>query len=262
MKFNSLLSVTLALVLVAGLGTPVYAGQMVETQAESFFVPSNCASVTFNFVSMAGAFQSSFGFFDVSEVAIDPSVDRLGYVNTALNAPSATQIFHDGNPDNPGASIVIALTPGSEIAFWLIPNESLTFFQANPNSYILNGGTLADPLFSVPPANPVGFDNLKSFIGGGITTFEWEDLAGGGDQDFDDIVFNVECELFEESEPVGGEFLPIDSTALLLAVASTPAAWLSSLALVALGIGAYVFTRNPNNMRNIKVILRDYLDRI
>jgi len=60
---------------------------------------------------------------------------------------------------------------------------------------------------------------------------------------------------------VGGEFLPIDSTALLLAVASTPAAWLSSLALVALGIAAYVFTRNPNNMKNIKVILRDYLDR-
>jgi len=62
--------------------------------------------------------------------------------------------------------------------------------------------------------------------------------------------------------PVGGEFLPIDSTALLLAVAQSPASWLSSLALVALGIGAYVFTRNPNNMRNIKVILRDYLDRI
>jgi len=62
-------------------------------------------------------------------------------------------------------------------------------------------------------------------------------------------------------EVVGGEFLPIDSTALLLAVAQSPASWLTTLALVALGIGAYVFTRNPNNMRNIKVILRDYLDR-
>ena len=64
-----------------------------------------------------------------------------------------------------------------------------------------------------------------------------------------------------DMQAVGGEFLPLDSTALLLAAAQSPAAWLSSLALVTLGIGAYVFTRNSSNMRNIKVILRDYLDR-
>jgi len=61
---------------------------------------------------------------------------------------------------------------------------------------------------------------------------------------------------------VGGDLLPIDSTALLLAAAQSPSTWLTSLAIAALGIGAYVFTRNPNNMRNIKVILRDYLDRL
>jgi len=64
------------------------------------------------------------------------------------------------------------------------------------------------------------------------------------------------------SKPVvGGEFLPIETTSLLLAAASSPASWLTTLTIAALGIGAYVFTRNPNNMRNIKVILRDYLDR-
>jgi len=66
---------------------------------------------------------------------------------------------------------------------------------------------------------------------------------------------------YYQEDVVGGELLSIDSTALLMAAASSPSAWLSSLALVALGIGAYVFTRNPSNMRNIKVILRDYLDR-
>jgi len=60
---------------------------------------------------------------------------------------------------------------------------------------------------------------------------------------------------------VGGEFLPIETTSLLLAAAQSPAAWLTTLTIAVLGIGAYVFTRNPNNMRNIKVILRDYLDR-
>jgi len=61
---------------------------------------------------------------------------------------------------------------------------------------------------------------------------------------------------------VGGEFLPIETTSLLLAAASNPASWLTSLTIAALGIGVYVFSRNPNNMRNIKVILRDYLDRL
>jgi len=64
------------------------------------------------------------------------------------------------------------------------------------------------------------------------------------------------------SQVVGGEFLPIETTSLLLAAAQSPASWLTTLTIAALGIGVYVFTRNPNNMRNIKVILRDYLDRL
>jgi len=67
---------------------------------------------------------------------------------------------------------------------------------------------------------------------------------------------------FNDQPPVvGGEFLPIDSAALLLAAAQSPVSWLATLTIAALGIGAYVFSRNPSNMRNIKVILRDYLDR-
>ena len=72
----------------------------------------------------------------------------------------------------------------------------------------------------------------------------------------DDLKFSRNCGV------VGGEFLPIETTSLLLAAASSPAAWLTSLTIVALGIGVYVFTRNPSNIRNIKVILRDYLDRL
>ena len=242
MKINSLLAGTLALVLVTGMTGSAFGGPMTETSAETYFVPSSCATVTFNFVSMAGGFQSSFGFFDVSDVVIDPSVDRQGYVNAALNAPSATQLFHDQNPDVPGDSTSVALTPGSQIAFWLIPSTSLSFFQANSGSFIVNGGGTPDPLFSVPPANPVGFDNLKSFVGGGITTFEWEDLAGGGDQDFNDIVFNVECELLEESGPIGGTLLTIDTTSLLLASAQS-SSWMIPVTLSILGLGLFVVSR-------------------
>jgi len=78
----------------------------------------------------------------------------------------------------------------------------------------------------------------------------------------DPNVFLVQQVRITTSEPVvGGDFLPIETTSLLLAAASSPASWLATLTIAALGIGAYVFTRNPNNMRNIKIILRDYLDR-
>jgi len=59
---------------------------------------------------------------------------------------------------------------------------------------------------------------------------------------------------------IGGEIIPIETTSLILAGAQTPAVWMIS-ALSALGIGAFGFTRNPYNIRNIKVILQDYLDR-
>jgi len=61
---------------------------------------------------------------------------------------------------------------------------------------------------------------------------------------------------------VGGTSLALDTTSLLLAAASSTSGLMTAITIAALGIGAYVFTRNPNNMRNIKVILRDYLDRL
>ncbi len=80
-------------------------------------------------------------------------------------------------------------------------------------------------------------------------------VTGGADTAIQTIIVTTSTTV------VGGELLPIDTTSLLLAAASSPASWLTSLTIAILGIGAYVFTRNPNNMRNIKVILRDYLDR-
>ena len=54
--------------------------------------------------------------------------------------------------------------------------------------------------------------------------------------------------------------MPIETTYLLLAGAQTPIAWMM-YAFSAICIGAFLFTRNPNNVRNVKLILQDYLDR-
>jgi len=79
------------------------------------------------------------------------------------------------------------------------------------------------------------------------------------------IESRAEATCIENCDPpqppvVGGEILPIETTTLLLAAAQSPA-WLTALTITALGIGAYVFTRNQNNIRNAKAILRYYLDR-
>jgi len=81
----------------------------------------------------------------------------------------------------------------------------------------------------------------------------------------DTSISHAEATCIENCDPpqppvVGGEILPIETTTLLLAAAQSPA-WLTALTIAALGIGAYVFTRNQNNIRNAKAILRYYLDR-
>jgi len=70
----------------------------------------------------------------------------------------------------------------------------------------------------------------------------------------DDIKF-ARCEV-----AVGGEYFTLDTTALLVSGMQTPMAWMM-YAFSAIGIGAFLFTRNSNNIRNVKVILKDYLDR-
>jgi len=64
-----------------------------------------------------------------------------------------------------------------------------------------------------------------------------------------------------EQQVIGGEIIPIESTSLILAGAQSPAVWMISTFSV-LGIGAFLVMRNPYNVRNIKVVLQDYLDRL
>ncbi len=118
---------------------------------------------------------------------------------------------------------------------------------------------------------PQGGDNCEQIGFGSSSNYFFADYECHPNPDNDRIWLELQPGTFIEDalvdtwsfgKIVGGESLPIDSTALLLAAAQSPSAWVTSLAIAALGIGAYVFTRNPCNMRNIKVILRDYLDRL
>ena len=63
------------------------------------------------------------------------------------------------------------------------------FLASNPRDRI-DGGRLA--LFSIPDANPDGFDHLHGTVqADGSVKLAWEDQTGGGDKDFDDVIMRA-----------------------------------------------------------------------
>ncbi len=66
-------------------------------------------------------------------------------------------------------------------------------------------------------------------------------VTGGADTNIQTIIVTTSTTL------VGGEFLPIDSTALLLAGAQMTAAWLIPVLVAGAGIGLFVFSRKSEN---------------
>jgi len=134
-----------------------------------------------------------------------------------------------------------------------VDGQGHAYIAQNPNIFFLDyaaSGLVNAPTFSTSTFVRSAMDDVAPLVGEGST-----DPCPPG-------TTGTPPECIPDEREVGGEFLPIDPTSLLLAAASSPVSWLTSLTIVALGIGAYVFTRNSNNMRNIKVILRDYLDRL
>jgi len=235
--------------------------------------------VKFTLERDTGSFLFSFGFCPTSSVAgIDPVSQTLAYATACMAA--ATQVFDD-TVAVVGDMSTHNLPVGETLVFWLIPNNDLTTFNDDPSKFFPSQTTdraFRAPLFSVDVANPGEFDQLLSFIGNDITLFTWEDLTrsdivppGASDQDFTDLAFSINlefipkpfCEIFPDIPActlIGGEFSQIDTTALLVAGATSPIAFYM-YAFSALGIGALWFSLNPFNRRNIKAIMGDYLDR-
>jgi len=169
------------------------------------------------------------------------------------------------------------VAPGDDIFFWLIPdNDVATFVGGTPPGSDFYPSQTDDRMFRAPlfmndQANPGQFDQLLSFIRlgdppEGITLFTWEDLTrddlippNESDEDFTDLAFKSDtafveecpipsqfssvqdclCRKFNQVEfcPPGGEFLEIDSSALLLAGLQTSAVWILPIVLAGAGTG-------------------------
>ncbi len=168
------------------------------------------------------------------------------------------------------------VAPGDVLIFGIIPDNTIANFLANPGDFynddvgvgdgpaVLSPTSNRAPLFFVEDANPGENDQALGFIGSGKTMFTFEDLTrepgvGGfplSDADFTDLGFGLDlalvdpcaafltvqeclCKKFmlEEFCPLGGEFLEIDSSALLLAGLQTSAVWILPIVLAGAGTG-------------------------
>jgi len=191
-------SVESALLVPLGLDDPSF-----ETTATTFAVPgsSGTTNLTFTFRLDLGSFLFTFGYYPLSAVSADPVTDKVTYAMQAISA--GTVIFDDRLVDPVTVSSPFPLPAGTNLGFFLIPNDTVANFLADPQSYYdppaNTDGNKRAPLFSVSNANPGELDQLLSFAGNGITLFTWEDLTRipGGDTDnsFTDLAFTVDAEL-------------------------------------------------------------------
>jgi len=232
---------------------------------------------------------------DITTIPVPPMPIGIGGLDWDFSSNTLVAVSDRGNAAQGGFQVsVINPANGNLLASCtLAPHNGETFaiavdplgntFWSNPGTqgftildeYVLpsipNQGVCTPTGNSFNPTSVgvagVDFDVAGSFITvtafgqGQISDLNGNPLAAPVDS-FPTGLLTTDLTTTAVPQVVGGESLSIDSTALVLAAApQSPSVLLSALTIAALGIGAFVFTRNENNMRNIKVILRDYLDR-
>ncbi|MGB3638881.1 MAG: Ig-like domain-containing protein [Rivularia sp. (in: cyanobacteria)] len=148
----------------------------------------------FTWTDREAAFNNELGLF-----IVDDTTGRIGnflppdpgYARAALNNISRRIIFASGETE--GAVKNLELASGEYIGFYLIQNSTTEhFLQQNPENKSGNGPSA---FFLFPGANPDQFDHVVELP---PDQFAWEDLTGGGDKDFDDLVFR-----YEFGSPIG-----------------------------------------------------------
>ena len=159
---------------------------------QSYQVPdTGPVELTFDFVFREAAFNNEFGFFTVDGPTGvigglepgDPGYMAEAFDRAMIIFPSGSNAF---TPD-----VAVKLNGGEILVFFIIQNNTFINFLANNPDNELNKSPLA--FFSLDTLNPNGIDHFVGFENpdAGFSQFGFEDLTGGGDFDFDDVVYNV-----------------------------------------------------------------------
>src|SRR5262249_35278218 len=97
----------------------------------------------------------------------------------------------------------LTFTAGDRLAFYLVIGTTTDVFKArNPDN---SQATRPLAFFSADTANPDNFDHVRTQgLGDRGQRFAWEDMLGGGDQDFNDVIATAEA-LSQRATPVPGQ---------------------------------------------------------
>jgi len=246
LKTNRLLAGTLALILVAGLGTPAFAVTGMEPTPGGPFSPQGLANPQHGNLDIETIFSFPNDIF-CTDILLSQGAGQ-DYIPNANNIISL---------DVELRPIILASVNPITVNIY---DGSLPITLANN----LLGSTSADTGF--PPVNtfdPVHFDFaapvpltpgqphvIELVVNDGSSVINWagtdgEFIPGGVDcfgttSGFFEFLFATY--FGEESVVVGGELLPIDSTALMLAGAQT-FSWMIPVVLSVIGIGLFVVSR-------------------
>jgi len=252
LKINKLLAGTLAIVLIAGFSNPAFAensaigsGAPSGPLGTSEIISSSQASLKCDLVTFEGLGDGNpvgtIGDATFAGAAAFTDSDDGGSAAIA-NEPSPITVMA-----GPETQVVTLANPKSQVSFWYVITASEIIVR------IFGAGDVLLDSFNTPVltqgiigGDPTGFfDNWNQVVhkegSDVITKIEIEIVSPGG-WVFDDFEFCTGQDM------VGGEFLPIDSTALLLAGAQTNAVWiLSALAVIgSVAFGALYITSKKN----------------
>lgn len=160
------------------------ADQPQELTLETYQVGQNITSLLFEYVDQFGEYDFTFGFVNLANITADPTKQRSLWRQQAMQ--NAVVVF-DERVNQPGDTLEVDVTPGDEIAFFILPDNTLAEWLDNPN--------LRAPLFSYSPANPGGYDQVHTFDeGDSLLLMMFEDqtrLNGHSDEDYNDVIVRI-----------------------------------------------------------------------
>ncbi|MEM1367840.1 MAG: DUF4114 domain-containing protein, partial [Cyanobacteria bacterium P01_H01_bin.15] len=152
----------------------------------AFRAEGGTQELTFILSGRSANFRNEIGVFKLEDET--GQVDGIapgtaGYVEAVLNSASQTTLF---SPEERGGGWEkVTLNDGEIFGLYLVQDGS--------RSSALNGNS--NVYFSLVSANDDGFDHAREApFDDGILRLNWEDLTGGGDQDFNDAVVYVATE--------------------------------------------------------------------
>ena len=123
--------------------------------------------------------------------------DSPTYTEAALTHPSRQVAIPRGSA--PGYSAPLVLPAGKHVAFYLVQDATTDIYLSGtfPAPYHGHDQGGRPSVFSLNPAgNDDGYQHVRATTedadGNAIPpSYGWEDLTGGGDHDFDDLIFTI-----------------------------------------------------------------------